>query len=79
MSLYFLLQFFRCLKIQYLQLTNFYYKATEGIFKNNLIHENSLVILEWDYAGGSPKIFNGFTAVKEKKYGRVGITILKKG
>lgn len=58
---------------------NFYYKATEGIFKNNLIHENSLVILEWDYAGGSPKIFNGFTVVKEKKYGRVGITILKKG
>ncbi|MEE0867806.1 MAG: 16S rRNA (guanine(966)-N(2))-methyltransferase RsmD [Clostridia bacterium] len=58
---------------------NLVYKATEKLFENNLVDENSHIVLEWDYADGMPKFFSGFTPVKEKKYGRVGIAILKKG
>ena len=57
--------------------SNLYYKATESVSK--LLSEKGIVVIEWDYSLGKPPISDKLCIVKEKKYGRVGITLLKRG
>ena len=54
-----------------------YYKATDTV--SELLSEKGVVVMEWDYSLGKPLISDKFCVVKEKKYGRVGITLLKRG
>ena len=56
------------------------YKETlEWITKNDLLSPEGLIVLEWDYEIGFSDDLCGFQVFKDKKYGRVGITVLKRG
>ena len=48
------------------------------IASNNLISDESLIIAEWDYENGIGNLPREFELVKEKKYGRVGISVFKR-
>lgn len=47
------------------------------IEKNNLLSESGIIVIEWDYNIGFNGKIGHFEILKEKKYGRVGITVLK--
>ena len=48
------------------------------IASNGLINDEGLIIAEWDYENGIGNLPLEFELVKEKKYGRVGISVLKR-
>lgn len=48
------------------------------IASNDLIDSNGLIIAEWDYENGIGNLPGEFELVKEKKYGRVGISVFKR-
>ena len=54
-----------------------YEQATEAAFE--VLSEEGIVVVEWDYEIGRPLLTKKLAVFKEKKYGRVGITLLKKG
>ena len=50
----------------------------ESISKNKILNKNGLIVIEKDMDLGPVDLFNdSFEVFKEKKYGRVGITVLK--
>lgn len=49
------------------------------IEKYNLLAESGVIVVEWDYDIGFSDKLGSFEVLKEKKYGRVGITVLKRG
>jgi len=57
--------------------SNLYYQATESVAE--FLSEDGIVVMEWDYPSGAPVISEKLCIVKEKKYGRVGVTLLKRG
>lgn len=56
---------------------NFYEKALMLIAKHKLLRENGLIVAEWDGEVGFTEEFFAFRVLKEKRYGRVCITVLK--
>lgn len=53
-----------------------YFAALSAIFENGLLKDGGVIVCEWDFRIGKPDIPQCFNTVKEKKYGRVGITVL---
>ena len=49
------------------------------IKEKDILNEDGLIIVEWDYENGFTEKTGHFQIVKEKKYGRVGITVLNRG
>ena len=58
---------------------NFYSDALRLIKQNDVLSENGLIVAEWDHDFGFTSDLDGFTIIKDKKYGRVEITVLKRG
>lgn len=58
---------------------NLYKPITEEIYKNKILKSDGLIVLEWDFANSEPQFCEHFVVEKRKKYGRVGITVLKEG
>ncbi len=56
-----------------------YASVLNMIEKKDILSENGLIIVEWDYENGFTDKLGCFQVFKEKKYGRVGITVLKRG
>ena len=52
--------------------------ALDLIAKHDLIKEEGLIVAEWDYECGFKENLQNYEIIKEKKYGRVGITLLKR-
>ncbi len=55
---------------------NLYAKVLRSISERNLLSEEGLIIVEWDVSIGFTNDDKLFTVLKDKKYGRVGITVL---
>lgn len=58
---------------------NLYEDSLKKLYENKLINEDSVVILEWDSALERPIIPQYYSVLKERKYGRVMITLLTTG
>lgn len=56
---------------------NMYSKALKLIRDYNVLSANGIILAEWDYEIGFTKDLSDFVVVKEKKYGRVGVSVLK--
>lgn len=54
-----------------------YESVLEQIQRNDILASDGFIVLEWDYEFGFTDNLCGFEIFKEKKYGRVGITVLK--
>ena len=54
-----------------------YRAALEAVSENGLLKSGGVVVCEWDSRIGKPEISQRFNEVKEKKYGRVCITVLE--
>lgn len=46
---------------------------------NRILKDDGLIVVEWDFETGFTDNYGSFEVFKEKKYGRVGITVLKWG
>lgn len=57
----------------------FYASVIRLIDERNLLSKNGLIVVEWDYENGFTNDLSGFNLLKEKKYGRVGISVLNRG
>ena len=55
-----------------------YKKALDAIHKNGILSDEGIIVAEWDYSK-KPDFGDCFELIKEKKYGRVGISLLKRG
>lgn len=55
-----------------------YENVLEEIYLNDILNEDGLILAEWDISC-RPTFGERFTVLKEKKYGRVGITLFKRG
>ncbi len=55
-----------------------YEKVFSLIASKDLISHEGLIIAEWDYENGIGSLPREFEIVKEKKYGRVGISVFKR-
>ena len=60
-------------------LKNMYTETLENILENNALSPDGIIVLEYDYEAVNFKIPNDFSIIKEKKYGRVGVMVLKRG
>ncbi len=60
-------------------LRNMYTETLENILKNNALSQDGIIVLEYDHEVVNFTIPDGFSVVKEKKYGRVGVMVLKRG
>ena len=58
---------------------NMYSKALKLIRDYNVLSANGIILVEWDYEIGFTKDLSDFVVVKEKKYGRVVVSVLKWG
>ncbi|MBR1969266.1 MAG: 16S rRNA (guanine(966)-N(2))-methyltransferase RsmD [Clostridia bacterium] len=58
---------------------NMYTKSLEGILTNNALSNEGIVVVEYDNSLVELTIPDEFIILKEKKYGKVGIVILKRG
>ena len=58
---------------------NLYMTALNLICQKKLLNEDGFIILEWDSEIGFQNENSSFEVHKEKRYGRVGITVLKWG
>lgn len=58
---------------------NIYSTILDMIAKNNVLSPEGIIVVEWDYETGFSNNCDMFSVIKEKKYGRVGITTLKRG
>ena len=56
-----------------------YSAAINAIYEKNILSKDGIIVVEWDYSVGFENTCSGFDTIKEKKYGRVGITTLKRG
>lgn len=57
----------------------FYKDALSLIGENRLLADEGFIVVEWDIAIGFQNEVSAFSVYKEKRYGRVGITVLKWG
>ena len=55
-----------------------YIGVLEAIQKAEILNEDGIIVAEWDFSK-KPDLGDFFEVVKEKKYGRVGISLLKRG
>ena len=55
-----------------------YIEVLEAIQKKELLSDEGIIVVEWDYSK-KPDFGGLFVILKEKKYGRVGISLLKRG
>ena len=58
---------------------NMYSNALKLISEYRVLSDNGIILAEWDYEIGFTKDLSDFAVVKEKKYGRVGVSVLKWG
>ncbi len=58
--------------------SNMYKKILEEISVNNILSDDGLIVTEWDFSS-KPDFGDFFEILKEKKYGRVGVSVLKRG
>lgn len=58
---------------------NMYSNALKLIRDYKVLSDNGIILVEWDYEIGFTKDLSDFVVIKEKKYGRVGISVLKWG
>lgn len=58
---------------------NIYSSVLNEICSNDILSEDGIIVVEWDYECGFNNNCTEFTILKEKKYGRVGVTTLKRG
>ena len=58
---------------------NFYKTALDLICQKKLLKDDGFVIVEWDSEIGFQNEISDFEIYKEKRYGRIGITVLKWG
>ena len=56
---------------------NLYTSVLQIISERKLLAEDGLIVVEWDYESGFLNEEQNFEVFKEKKYGRVGISVLK--
>jgi len=54
-----------------------YEQCLMKIYENSLLNEGGIITLEWDEKVNVPQIPDFYEVIKDKKYGRVNITILK--
>lgn len=57
----------------------FYKTALDLICEKQLLNDDGFIIVEWDSEIGFRNENSAFSVYKEKRYGRVGITVLKWG
>lgn len=57
----------------------FYSTVIRLIEEKGLLKENGIIIVEWDFENGFTDDLGNFNLLKEKKYGRVGISVLNRG
>ena len=55
---------------------NFYEECLVKLYENRLIDSESIIVAEWDSALGRPTIPSFYEILKERKYGRVMVTLL---
>ena len=55
-----------------------YKNILEEIYSSDILNEDGLILAEW-HISQKPEFGEQFTIAKEKKYGRVGITLFKRG
>lgn len=53
-----------------------YEECLEAIYKNSIIDKDGIIVLEWDSALSRPPVPPQFEILKERRYGRVMITLL---
>ncbi len=53
-----------------------YEKCLNLIYKNSLIDKDGIIVLEWDSTLSRPSIPESFEIIKERRYGRVMVTLL---
>lgn len=53
-----------------------YEKCLNAIYENKLINQDSIIVLEWDSELNRPAVPAQFEVLKERRYGRVMITLL---
>lgn len=58
---------------------NMYSNALKHIRDYKVLSDNGIILAEWDYEIGFTKDLSDFVVIKEKKYGRVGVSVLKWG
>ena len=56
---------------------NLYKNVFNLIFTKNLLKDNGIIVLEYDYSLKMPEIPDEFEIIKERKYGRAGVIVLK--
>ena len=56
-----------------------YVPVLKSVCENNILAEDGIIVAEWDAETGFTDKLFGFECVKSKQYGRVGITVLKRG
>ena len=57
---------------------NLYPSILRRICEQNVLSENGLILVEWDYDIGFTNTEPSLELLKEKKYGKVGISVLKR-
>ncbi len=53
-----------------------YEPVLEIILKKNLLRRGGVIAMEWDFNAKKPVVPSGFEIIKERHYGRVGISLL---
>lgn len=56
-----------------------YTKTLKMISDFNVLSDDGIIVIEWDYDTGFTNKLEKFSIIKDKKYGRVGVTVLKWG
>ena len=56
-----------------------YTSVLKSISEKDILKRNGLIIAEWDFENGFTDDLSEFEVFKQKKYGRVCITVLKRG
>ena len=56
-----------------------YKPSLELICENSLLERNGIVVLEWDSSAQAPDIPPYFAPIKERRYGRVALTLVSTG
>ncbi len=59
--------------------SDIYTSVLKVISDRNLLLPEGLIVVEWDYEFGFDTSDIEFNVIKQKKYGRVGITVLNRG
>ncbi len=55
-----------------------YESVLDSLACSEILKETSVVVLEWDTKAGVPFVPDFFEVIKQRNYGRVGITILRR-